>query len=301
MASQELKTQLIFEAANAIKTCEALQTSLDKISHIDFSNVAKGFADMAKVLASSQTKAAASVKRTKKQVDNANAESVKAAKDFLKKSDEITDDILKKREKEKADLEKIRSLTLDLIALENKAKESVLKKAFQESDFNDIERHLNKVAAQIDKIRGDNSVVRAINPFLGLLKDTNAEAIARAKQRASEAEAKQEEERLRRLQNLFNRHRAIMQDISDKYSANPKVNLKKEQAELVELSREVGRLAIELGKVGQAASYFRQAFDLAKGRKEFKGLVDEITKFRQAQNISNADWKALGARLGKAG
>ena len=46
MASQELRTQLVFEAADVLRNCEALSESLNKIARLNFGQLSQGFRQM---------------------------------------------------------------------------------------------------------------------------------------------------------------------------------------------------------------------------------------------------------------
>ena len=63
MAVQELKTQLVFEASNAIKSMSVLYETLNKVAHVDFKQLSNGFREMAKVIEFAQTQAGDSIRR----------------------------------------------------------------------------------------------------------------------------------------------------------------------------------------------------------------------------------------------
>ncbi|MBR1579766.1 MAG: phage tail tape measure protein, partial [Selenomonadaceae bacterium] len=308
MASQELRTQLVFEAANAIKNAEALHGALKKIARVDFSKLAAGFGEISKSLkemvsdVAVQSEKAAKVAQSAAEKaaaaeEKARVRAAKAEEAALIKAAKVAEDAQKKKLKaveEEADAkQKMQSLTLKLIEQENKAVERLKKKLLEPSDFVGIQRRLGDVAAQVDKVsaklKGGLQTSVAVAPFMNYLKRVNDDHVKEAIERTARAQLEADE----KVKNLFRQHAAKMWEISDKYTQNPKVNLEQDKRELIELTRDTARLSVELGKVAMAASYFRQAFDLSKGRKEFAGLVEEIQKFRQAQKISKADWDNL--------
>ena len=108
MATQELKTQLVFEAADAIRNSGILYRRLNKIAQLDFSRLAQSFRDAGAIIANVQRQAAsdatAIVEHVDKTVQNFNKSAGSAVKQLQRsaKANAKVQDELQKQSVESA-------------------------------------------------------------------------------------------------------------------------------------------------------------------------------------------------------